>query len=317
MSMSQADIQALLSSQPADGKEAATSTQTESTASNQITTPVEKQTTPSGALDYDMAKRESLGFFTDISQEHWLLRKELTKARQHNGNKNPTQPMKTPAAWYQTNWDPDFACFHEDSIGGNDDGHKWVCDPHRLNQYQDCLIYSFGSNRNFHFEGHLQKVAPNCEIHIFDPTDYSKQMANFGGLERATYHAWGLKASYNQTNPEDSTTKFSARFEKMLEKDTFKTLAETMEELGHTGRRIDVFKIDCEGCEWKTFQDFLRQDMRQILIEVHDFCRVTNDFFQELHDNNFVMFHKEPNIQWSNGNCVEFSFLRLDQSYFA
>jgi hypothetical protein len=58
----------------------------------------------------------------------------------------------------------------EESIGQlSADGHKWVCDPHRLATKDDCLVYSFGSNGNFYFEQHLHSVAPNCEIHVFDP----------------------------------------------------------------------------------------------------------------------------------------------------
>ena len=50
----------------------------------------------------------------------------------------------------------------------------------------------------------------------------------------------------------------------------FKTLAETMEALGHTGRRIDVFKIDCEWCEWFYWQEWLSLDIGQLLVETHN-----------------------------------------------
>ena len=47
------------------------------------------------------------------------------------------------------------------------------------------------------------------------------------------YHAWGLKSSYV-----DIEIPFKAEF---------LSLQETLQRLGHVGRRIDIFKIDCEG----------------------------------------------------------------------
>ena len=89
-----------------------------------------------------------------------------------------------------------------------------------------------------------------------------------------------------------------------------------MQELGHVGRRVDIFKIDCEGCEWQTYRDWFEADLRQILVETHLTCSSTPSFFQELHDNGYVIFHKEPNIQYCKGECVEFSFLKLEKEYF-
>ncbi len=41
-----------------------------------------------------------------------------------------------------------------------------------------------------------------------------------------------------------------------------------------------------------------------------------NEFFQNIHDANFAMFHEEPNIQYASGNCVEFAFLKMARSFF-
>jgi hypothetical protein len=125
------------------------------------------------ANDFQLAYRESLGFFDDITTAHWRKLKTMTKSRVHHSSGYHRKTPKDPT-FYQTNWDPDFSCLLEDSIGQlSADGHKWVCDPHRLATKDDCLVYSFGSNGNFFFEQHLQSVAPNCEIHVFDPKDYS------------------------------------------------------------------------------------------------------------------------------------------------
>jgi Methyltransferase domain len=264
---------------------------------------------------FELAYRESLGFFTDIPDSLWLPRKALSKGRVHNsgGKKNFRNPIGT---YYQMNWDPDFACLLEDSVGDEfADGHKWICDPHRLASQPDCLVYSIGSNGQFEFETHLNRIAPNCQIHIFDPDDFSKELASLS-MQNVTFHAWGLKASYH-TNPNHiKSDSFDPTKHEFSDSVIFRTLAETLKILGHQGRRIDVFKIDCEGCEWGAYKDLLQQDLRQIVVEVHGVSKVTNQFFQDFHEQGYVIFHKEPNIEWASGNCVEFSFLKLSKEFF-
>ena len=100
--------------------------------------------------------------------------------------------------------------------------------------------------------------------------------------------------------------------------DVFKTLKQTMEELGHTGRTIDIFKIDCEWCEWFVWQDWLTPgiDMRQILVETHN-APMPNarDFFFGLHDAGFVVFSKEANYENGAGG-VEYGFVKLSTDFF-
>ncbi|KAI2493959.1 methyltransferase domain-containing protein [Fragilaria crotonensis] len=264
--------------------------------------------------DFRLALRESLGFFNDIRADQWQALKAITKGRIHH-SKGHSAGTPVEATFYQMNWDPDFSCLLENSVGQvGSDGHKWVCDPHRLRGKTDCLVYSVGSNGNFDFEVDLQSIAPNCEIHVFDPSDHTQGMIR-AGLNGTNYHAWGIKSSYDK-DKNLSRTEYSDEMDRALASLAFKTLAETVENLGHQSRRIDIFKIDCEGCEWSTYKDFLKQDLRQILVEVHSVSQVTPQFFDDLHNEGYVIFHKEPNIQWSGGKCTEFSFLKLAHEYF-
>lgn len=273
---------------------------------------------------YQLAAHESLGFFQDVTEKDWLIRKKRTNEAEHHlpGVRDYAKPMKAPAGWYQNNWNEDFSCFNEVAIGGMGEGHKYVCDPHRLQPLDDCLVYSVGSNGNFKFEEGLLALAPQCEIHIFDPDDYESRMQARGPLRKANahYHKWGLHTSY-EFNKTAVSEKYGDRFQdgEKLSSLTFKTLQETMAELGHVGRRVDLFKIDCEGCEWRTYRDWIfgdGVDLRQIFIEVHNYPLIGNQFFEDIHKQGYVIFHKEPNIQWGGGNCVEFSFLKLHQDFF-
>lgn len=275
--------------------------------------------------DYRLAYEESFGFFDDISSAEWEKLRSITLARVNNADpRNPLQMANHPAAFYQNNWDPDFSCRHDTKIGLGDGG-KWVCDPHRIvaqsskrmEQYKaikknvsaGCLVYSVGSNGDFHFEEGVQDIlGPGvCEIHTFDFTDYAHQVPAGKGI---IFHHWGLKPSYNETKQTRS-----GGFGQSTAEGTFKTLQETKKELGHEDRPIDIFKIDCEGCEWGTYKDWLETDIRQILVEVHQVPEVAHDYFSNLQHAGYVIFHKEPNIQYGGGACVEYAMLKLSQDF--
>lgn len=268
--------------------------------------------TTASTSSFEMAKRESGGFFTDIRDEDWKLLKKRTSERT-NYYRTPTTNIHIPKAWYQENFEPDFTCQHERRIGGMGDGPKWVCDPHRLSEKEDCLIYSVGSEGNFMFETSIQQeIGTNCEIHTFDPEMLGRPYGH-KAPKGVIYHNWGFKS--------DGDGKDQARFDPNIRRNTgtFKTMKQTIEELGHTGRIIDVFKIDCEGCEWTTFDGWFDSGatLRQILVEVHRTPPdMVNKFFLGMQKNNYVTFHKEPNIQWADGHCVEYAFLKMEESYF-
>jgi len=217
------------------------------------------------------------------------------------------------STWHQFNWEPDFSCDAEDSVGGVRDGRKWVCDPHRLNR-EGCLVYSIGSNGDFTFEVGIQKIAPLCEIHTFDVKDYSGTMVEWG--VNGTFHVFGLQASY-ETWRNRTATKTNDRFGTFPKR--FKNRGRTMDQLrtimGHEGRTVDIFKIDCEGCEWKSYLDWVKLDMRQILVEMHESPPAAHEILSDMHQRGYVVFHKEPNVEWSGGNCVEYSFLKLSSNF--
>lgn len=212
--------------------------------------------------------------------------------------------LKNANMWYGQNFQVEFICplarrLPADSMA---DGPKWVCNPHRIAQQKDCLIYSVGSNGKAEFEKAVkEEIGDHCEIHTFDPVKWNKRNGDFATALKpySTFHHWGLSA--------ESDDKSDMKF---------KTLKQTMTELGHDGRTIDVFKIDCEWCEWFTWQDWLDVDMRQILVETHN-APMPNarDFFFNLHDNGFVIFNKEANYENGAGG-VEYAFVKVSTDFF-
>ncbi len=289
---------------------------------------------------YALARTQSFGFFYDVPASSWMRWHQIFI--QHENHRFPDKPLTfnpeatadevrpekhrnrnnvragglfSYPAWYQMNYEPNFSCPFEMRVGDpmNGDGGKWVCDVHRIKKlaherkakdptHPGCVIYSVGSNGDFTFELGMQKEVGEgtCEYHIFDMGDYASNVPP--RLKRAFYHRWGLE-EHNASRPSDM----------------FHSLVDTVKMLGHENLDvIDVFKIDCEKCEWKTYADWLSDDiplLHQILVEVHHAPKdKVLDFFDSIERAGYLRFHKEPNIQFDAG-CIEYAFVKVDKIF--
>lgn len=132
-----------------------------------------------------------------------------------------------------------------------------------------------------------------CEYHIFDMGDFESMMPS--ELKRAYYHKWGLKKQ------EDDAAAVGSNNNKPQPGQEMYGLQDTIKLLGHEELDvIDVFKIDCEFCEWTTYTDWLAESipmLHQILVETHDAPpEYALGFFDTLEAAGYARFHKEANI---------------------
>lgn len=199
------------------------------------------------------------------------------------------------SVFWQTHYEPSFSCALEERVGMQGEGGKWVCDPHKIQEKDSCLVYSIGSNGQYDFEESVHKhISSKCEIHTVDVNSWTAYTST-APPEYVTYHV-------NKIGPEPDTP-----------------VSTLVRELGHTGREIDLFKIDCEGCEWDTYASWFGENIniRQVLVEIHGTGggRGAHNFFNFLFDKGYVVFHKEPNTLGCGGACLEYAFVRLSPTF--
>ena len=264
-----------------------------------------------------LAYKESFGFFDYIPDSDWKFRQHLARTR-IDFTENPNQGLANPKIWYLEHYYPSFSCPGLLRVSRNPtDGPKFVCDPHRLPHIAEkrkkdtgdakngCLVYSIGSLGNYEFEDGLVDLIGTdvCEIHVFDPSRFGET------TDRQKYfhlHKWGLKGSYDESY-------------KPMVGGKFLTIQETVKELGHENRVIDLFKVDCEDCEWYSYKDWLQLDIRQILVETHNTPEMAPAFFEDILNAGYVITSKEPNIHPAatrdNLFSVEWNFLKLHPDF--
>ncbi|GFH50467.1 hypothetical protein CTEN210_06943 [Chaetoceros tenuissimus] len=277
---------------------------------------------------YTLATKQSFGFFDDITNENWKILRSIASSRQKHvipndektffvgKEKKKAEGQRVPLAWFQSHYEPDFSCMFRKRVGGNGlgDGPKWVCDPHRIiqqankrkkknNKIPGCLIYSIGSCGDFSFEISMQKMlgVETCEVHTFDIDDYSNKVPKNMNI---FFHHWGIDSKTWQNEKGKS----------------FKTIKETMQELNHFEMEaVDIFKIDCEGCEHSTYMEWLDEShpaLHQVLVEIHGkSAKEMSSLLDSFLSAGYVMFSKEHNIQYPNLPISEFSFLKLSKEF--
>lgn len=209
--------------------------------------------------------------------------------------------------------EPSYNCINRERIGGKvrhvslRDGGKFVCGIDALRP--GCLVYNVGSNNQIDFEEAIKELTP-CEVHTFDPTLTSPYV----GAHLSAFHNVGLRGAEQPAR--------AGTFE-------LQTVEEIVASLGHVGRRIDILKVDCEGCEWSAMRvvfDAIRGNrlsVGQLLIELHltrpdgpgsKYVEVQPfdvlDWAADADAAGLRLFSKERNAWGCEGwYCVEFSFV--------
>ena len=106
-------------------------------------------------------------------------------------------------------------------------------------------MYSFGVQHADEFTDFY--AAQGCQVFAFDPTvNHSTSWK-----PNVTFYPWGLRSRDSRESMEASSLgQYGRVFGELL------SLPEIMARMGHQrGQRITALKLDCEGCEFKTFED--------------------------------------------------------------
>mmetsp|Transcript_9437 Transcript_9437/g.21383 ORF Transcript_9437/g.21383 Transcript_9437/m.21383 type:complete len:305 (-) Transcript_9437:43-957(-) len=239
-------------------------------------------TRPSMNSSFKLAKRDSLGFF-HVPDDKWQIAKSNHRL------------------WIKSDpFMPSFVCKNEVNIAG-----KFVCNPKRMmdlatNAHQkqrkfhkdDCLVYASGGG-DTDFSSSWQKLWSNststpCEIHVFTTLTQYKPLGDGVVVHPYVFH------------PKNAGLGFG------------KTLDEAIDELGHRGRRISIFALDCEGCEKDLISDLLgaKVGISQLLLQVHGSQEAV---FKIMEEQQYVMFHREPS---SSAGAFDTSWIKMASSFF-
>jgi hypothetical protein len=275
---------------------------------------------------YDtVALRDSNGFFDNVSDEDWEQRAQRTKSvlgEQDALNAVASPNNVEPAPWWSKNWQANFPCNQEVQIR-----NKFICDPFRIVSQaveylnsegtsavgRDCIVYVSGGDdlafANQLLDYTLARVMevgltkPVCNVHIFNP---NMQLNPQQERENLIIHKWGFRPK----SVGNSTSSAAG---------TFKTVEDTIQELGHSEKTISLMALDCEGCEWDIYSDLLslRYPVHQLVIQTHGLPNPNqvNSMFNAMRVGGYVITHKQQEPT-GNGEIFDYSFLKLSKSYF-
>ena len=246
----------------------------------------------------DLAHSSCGNFWTELSDMHIenIKHRELALSSRSYSDKEAYDPFE-----------PTWTCPIEQRIGKEfGDGGKFVCGSDAYFKAKQCLVYSIGSSGDFSFELNvIEKFG--CEVHTFDPTGNSNAWNATAATLGISYHSWGLAGSEGTIFNVDTGSH-----------NPLYPLSQIAEKLNHRNRRIDILKIDCEGCEWDAFpsiwQSLSKGEFRmgQVQVEVHGYEPNSNRaaFFDGAEQANFMIFHKERNHWGCQGySCLEYAFI--------
>jgi len=125
-----------------------------------------------------------------------------------------------------------------------------------------CVVYGMGIAKDPSFE--MKMALLGCETHAFDCTVDPDAKHVF--KQPFVFHHWCIGEKVTDGDKAFGEEYLQGRDAQKME---FKTLKQTMQELGHTN--INVLKFDIEGFEWGLFENviFKGAHVEQIAFELH------------------------------------------------
>ncbi|GJP43958.1 hypothetical protein CLOM_g3357 [Closterium sp. NIES-68] len=205
---------------------------------------------------------------------------------------------------------PMYPCPFEERVGEWGDGGKWTCLIPGVLQ-PNTTVYSIGSHGLYDFEEQFAQAHPSA-IFTFDPFLNPFVEYKMRALPFLQFRAVGLSG-------EASLDKYKSKYPTKL----FATLARLLALMNHS--YVDVFKIDCEGCELEVIKDMTALyggpqpaklaihggslPFGQILMEFHNLNKpaILLPAIYALENLGYRMFHAEFNAICTS--CVEISFI--------
>lgn len=146
-----------------------------------------------------------------------------------------------------------------------------------------CVVYGMGIADDSSFEQQMQERG--CETHAFDCTIDPSAPAVSG--KSFKFHNWCIGRRDNVSFKDNNYLKTDSSLQ-------FKTMSETMKELGHSS--VDLLKFDIEGFEWQLFDTELLQSdnpPEQLSFELH--TQKANPAYvpqKGVHDKGFVQVNR-------------------------
>lgn len=115
-----------------------------------------------------------------------------------------------------------------------------------------------------------------CEVHSFDPSVRFEAKHRQHAKRGVHFHPWGLQTELTGACGNDQSAgnrRWGGAYGALSDK--LYSLSTILSRLGHEKRRVDLLKIDCEGCEFDAFYQMAReqpsplQNVRAIHLELH------------------------------------------------
>lgn len=222
-------------------------------------------------------------------------------------------PGPSPFTFMDRVFVPLYSCAAEYRLGAWGDGGKWVCLSHYRSSNAEPVVVSIGSNGDTSFEADVQNIL-QVPSHTLDFSLLPDVVDQVSSLEFIKFFPVGLTGSSEKKKLQKLFFKSHRQWF------TFLTVDQMLEHIGQ--KYVDIFKVDCELCEYDVVRDMGRLYTRdtvpfgQLQIELHRCADIglTTELTRTLANLGFRLFHTEINLYGAGFNQWQYEVSYIHES---